>query len=244
MTSLWNSTISDWALNSGYRFSAETLVPLSKAPKTRFQPDDAPTDQVSAVIGAYDNGVRGLIFNSDIFRQSENEAAREQARSNGFNVPWSAEKRQERAKEITGLQVTDAFEQELLIETGSLEQVMGVMQQCIDDLLISKGLDPKIIATLSREPMPRQQIIWAMRTQEAYPTDLVRKRLSGKVDLRVLVDENGKVIDCATNPAGEDPRFDIAACESAFKYAKFDAARDMNGMPTKGFFSTTVIYSL
>lgn len=224
--------------------SSKTLAPISKVPRIRFEPDDSFTNAVAPSINSYSDGSRGIAFGgATIFRGAELEVARNASRANGFSAPWNASKRQERAQQITGLLVTDAFERDILLETGPLGKAMGVLRQCIDDLFSSKGLDPATMSSLSRNPAPIDQMSWAKRTRDDYPRDLWREGLGANVHLRVLVDENGKVVECTTNPGGEDPRFADAACKSAFKYAKFQAARDADGTPTKGFFSTTVIYS-
>lgn len=223
--------------------SSQTLTPIYNNPKFRFEPDDTFTDAKAPVITVYADGARGIIFSgATILRGEEFEATQKAHRAKDFGVGQSAEKLNERAQEITGLQIKGAFKRDIFLETGPLGKAMGVLRLCIDDLLTSKGLDPAVLRSLSLPPEPIKQRSWAWGMQNDYPRLLVKEEKTAKVDLRLLVDENGEVAECKTNPGGEDPVVADAACKSMFKYARFKAALDAEGNPTKGIFSTIVTY--
>lgn len=77
-----------------------------------------------------------------------------------------------------------------------------------------------------------------------YPSRAVRAGESGEVGVLVLVGGDGLVTDCLAEKSSGSASLDLSACEDIRQYARFEPARDRNGLKSAGVFRTTLRYRL
>lgn len=75
-----------------------------------------------------------------------------------------------------------------------------------------------------------------------YPDNLVLNRISGLVEMRMTVDETGKVRDCVPQMTIWVPQFGVDACREMERWGKFKPAQDIHGKPVPALYRTAVMY--
>ncbi|KQM14801.1 hypothetical protein ASE49_11620 [Novosphingobium sp. Leaf2] len=78
------------------------------------------------------------------------------------------------------------------LETGSLGKPFAAMRQCTAALVASWGLDERVQAGRLRQLRPLGQTQWAPEIQKIYPLELAAKGMQARVNVRILVDTDGK----------------------------------------------------
>lgn len=220
-------------------------VPLGKKPaKTRFEPDPLPKEQPLVMRLDYSDGKVGILYHDTLFPNTDLDPVSDEARDRMTALQLDPTGRDRRESEITGLLIEDAFSQDLRIQTGSLHPAMEVMRKCLLDLATTEGLDAEKIATLSRPAIANDLKGLAKSIQEKYPTRMVRKGQSAAIDIRLIVDTDGRPVDCKTLNDGQDESFSTTACERVMKEARFQPALDAQGKPVKAYWSTSIIYRI
>ncbi len=85
---------------------------------------------------------------------------------------------------------------------------------------------------------------WAGRIQANYPTRAAREERGGRVGVRVTITIDGRVDSCSVTSSSGSPDLDEAACDGMTRYARFNPARDAEGNPMPGSYSTAIVYKL
>jgi TonB family protein len=145
--------------------------------------------------------------------------------------------------DIDNLLVKDFAKTPVLLKTGNLVKPMAAMDECLDQLVTTWGIDAKKHKSLSRNALPiNNPGSWL--TSEDYPRNLLRKGVRGIVNFRLIVDDKGGVESChiqrSTRPVG----FDEAVCKIISDRAKFEPALDDKGQGIKSFYSNSVIFNI
>jgi hypothetical protein len=179
-----------------------------------------------------------------VFKNSELDPSSDEERARLKPLEQDHAGRDRRESEITGLFVRNGFSKDILLQTGSLHAPMDILRRCLADLAATEGLDPQKITTLSRDAEPKDEEALAWMIQQDYPSEMVRKGKSGSVDIRLIVDEQGKPISCKSRNDGQDPTFTRTACDEVMKHGLFDPGLDAEGKPTKAYWTTSIIYRL
>lgn len=141
---------------------------------------------------------------------------------------WPVAERQQREAAITGLQVAGAFEQQVLLLTGPMDEAMDAMRACVDDLYVSWGFDPRINDTVAVLPKPANPDRWNNRVMGA---SVPRAGSRGGLSMRFvfLVGVDGRTAQCRAPNAQADPKFAEAYCNAFERHARFDPAQDASG---------------
>jgi TonB family protein len=145
--------------------------------------------------------------------------------------------------DIDNLLVKDFAKTPVLLKTGNLVKPMAAMDECLDQLVTTWGIDAKKHKSLSRNALPiNNPGSWL--TSEDYPRNLLRKGVRGIVNFRLIVDDKGGVESChiqrSTRPVG----FDEAVCKIISDRAKFEPALDDKGQGIKSFYTNNVIFNI
>lgn len=85
---------------------------------------------------------------------------------------------------------------------------------------------------------------WSAQIQNNYPSAALRREEEGTVGVAVTIGANGRVSGCSVTRSSGSSRLDRAACQGMRRYARFNPAKDRNGNPTTGSFSTSITYRL
>lgn len=79
---------------------------------------------------------------------------------------------------------------------------------------------------------------WA--TTNDYPSRALREEREGTTGFRLTVGPDGKVVDCTVTRSSGSSDLDEAACSNIRRRARFDPAKDGDGNPTTGSYSSSV----
>lgn len=79
---------------------------------------------------------------------------------------------------------------------------------------------------------------WA--TTNDYPSRALREEREGTTGFRLTVGPDGKVTDCQVTRSSGSDDLDAATCSNIRRRARFDPAKDGNGQPTTGSYSSSV----
>lgn len=115
-------------------------------------------------------------------------------------------------------------------DMGSMASAMAALDKCSDDLIKSWGLDPAVQHQLKHGPRPASDIATWFRPDD-YPAGAANMGLGGAVIIRLLVDTDGRVQNCAVTKSGGDKVFQDATCQAATKRASFQPAIGPDGQP-------------
>ncbi len=79
---------------------------------------------------------------------------------------------------------------------------------------------------------------WA--TTNDYPSRALREEREGTTGFRLTVGPDGKVVDCTVTRSSGSSDLDEAACSNIRRRARFEPAKDGEGNPTTGSYSSSV----
>ena len=79
---------------------------------------------------------------------------------------------------------------------------------------------------------------WA--TTNDYPSRALREEREGTAGFRLTIGPDGKVVDCTVTRSSGSSDLDEAACSNIRRRARFDPAKDGDGNPTTGSYSSSV----
>lgn len=81
-------------------------------------------------------------------------------------------------------------------------------------------------------------------TNDDYRPRWIQEELSGTARFTLQIDARGKVTGCSITRSTGHAALDIATCDLVSKRARFDAARDSNGKPVAGTWSSSVTWRI
>ncbi len=125
-----------------------------------------------------------------------------------------------------------------IFETGSLAEPLAAMRNCMDDLLTSWGVDPKV--QLQRLPLPEgSKTRWI--TDDDFPPLAWTENRGGVVKFRLAVDAVGFPTVCVVQEEAVGGK-DLGAhtCKLMMQRARFKPALDRDGKPVAYFFRSFV----
>lgn len=138
------------------------------------------------------------------------------------------------------LALQSALKKDLVMETGSMGEPLAALRACTEELITHWGLDLERQRTLSRRPTPRSNPeTWI--SPNDYPGGA---RRNGLVRFRLIVDEKGKVADCAIQSATQPKHFAQTVCSRLSRRARFEPALDSSGQPIRSYYTGSVTFML
>lgn len=149
----------------------------------------------------------------------------------------------ERLGAIQSVTIAKNDKQVLELQLGGLQKPFAVMDQCIDGLVRSWGVDPEVEKQLKMRARPASDPGQWIKTSD-YPIDMVRAGQPAVVQMRLDIDAEGKVFGCHILETTRPKEFDDAVCKSLSKRASFSPAIDANGNPVVSYWARTVRFAL
>ena len=233
------------------RFSPSTTLQTTVATKAakiarrsyRFRFGDAEWDEIDHPLYAqFGNGLQGVIFRHALFEIpfDEDTEAREWDRFQRENDISALEA--EAAAKVASVTISRAFHEDIVLNTGSLEEPFRALNGCVDDLLNRWGIDVAAHKTRSRSPLPLDPAK-AVR-MVSYPPKMLRQNLPGLVNVRLDIDKTGRVTDCHIQMPLSDPEFETSSCADIQHALEFEPALDRDGNPMKSYFVTAVHFRI
>ncbi|MGB3166741.1 MAG: energy transducer TonB [Alteraurantiacibacter sp.] len=233
-----NPLVAMVASNDFDRLNRPRDFSFSFAPDAEFQEVDFPMGIDSDDLG------KGAMFYTSLMT-AEQRALSGELRS-GHSIPLAIEDkvRDTREAAITHVTVNGLFEEPIVLETGSIHPAMGVMRQCMDELVEHWGVDVEAHRTLLRTVQPLEMNSWVRRVQQYYPRSALMRGQQAYVRIRLNVSEEGRATDCAIQASFNEAVFDEAACRQLLRYSRFEPALDANGDPIASYWHTAVRYQV
>jgi hypothetical protein len=147
----------------------------------------------------------------------------------------------ERVKAVTYLKVGKPLKQPIILELGRMDRPMAVMDQCIDHLMTTWGIDVQKHKNLKRQVRPTVSPgRWI--TTDDYPTKMLGQGQAAIVDVRLDVDGEGNAVGCHIQATTRPKEFDDAVCKSLMRRAKFTPALDADSKPIQSYWKSTVTF--
>jgi hypothetical protein len=148
----------------------------------------------------------------------------------------------ERAATIDHITLVGAFGRQYTLRFGSLEKPMKAMQECVDELMTHWNIDVEAHKTLMRPAIP-VNLAEVPRMMD-YPPRMVRESMPGLVNIRLAIDETGRITGCRIQMPLSDPAFEESTCADIQHALDFDPALDKDGKPIASFWITRVVFTL
>lgn len=141
---------------------------------------------------------------------------------------------------ITSIHLRGAIADPLILETGSLADVLARLRECSTSLSYELQLASSPIGGLSKGPQAVGHDNWL--PSGIYPDYLVRSGIGATLEVRLTVAPTGRPSNCVVLGATRSQLFDDALCLALMKRAKFEPALDSEGSPTASYYLTTVTF--
>ena len=224
-------------LASGKRLGATERELLSYG----FAPGGEETKVDHPLFGKGDDGVTTWQFSAKLLPDDKDDDGE---RDTGAFKDREAElnrRYEERLAEIRTIRFIDGVVKPVALNLGDMVRPMAAMEQCVDDLTASWGLDPVVQNELQCPPRPKSNPGRWIKVGD-YPETLLRKGISGKIPFRLMVDAGGLVTSCKIQALYSDSAFEKAVCPVLGKRASFDPALDAKGQPVASVWTTSVVF--
>jgi TonB family protein len=128
----------------------------------------------------------------------------------------------------------------LSFETENMRAAFQALNDCTSDLLRAWGLEPEKHSVYTPPNWQNERRI-ARRLQEAYPRAALVAGESGIFRLRVIIEKDGSISDCFIENSTAVESLNSPACDM-MRRAKFEPARDRDGIAMRSFYATTITY--
>lgn len=105
---------------------------------------------------------------------------------------------------------------------------MKALETCQKDLLVTWGMDPKVVASIAAFPTLPGGILSLFSTND-YPMSAIRSEEQGTSGVRFWVSEEGKIRDCQVVEPSGSKTLDNQTCAIISRRARFQSARTHSG---------------
>lgn len=144
---------------------------------------------------------------------------------------------------ITSVLFDNALERPVSLQLGSMTNALDALRTCVDDLLLSWGMDPAGAALMVVPAERIGQADWARRVNRAYPRDMMREGRSAIVRVVIAIAADGTVAHCHAHNPQPYPQFEETTCRVLQEHARYRPARDAEGNAVPSFDSMDVAFS-
>lgn len=171
---------------------------------------------------------------------AELQAAKNAAENEWIDAPPISEERQKAVKYLT---IGKPLRRSVTLETGSMRGGLAALDKCVDNLMISWGVDIERHKSLTRKVRPQQSPARWVVSQD-YPLQMLRDGQPAIVDFRLSVGPDGVPTACHIQSTTRAKEFDTAVCQSVMRRARFDPALDAGGKPIASYYLNRVRFQL
>lgn len=155
---------------------------------------------------------------------------------------WTDPEREKVTSAVDAIEIRRAGET-MRLETGNMRAPMSVLTACSENLVAESGIDIEAHKTLSRRATPRDLEALEKEISRSYPESAERESKTGRVQLRINVDETGKATGCHAASEFSHPDLDKSLCDVLTTKTIYDPALDSQGSPIPSYFVETVYYA-
>lgn len=215
---------------------------LDRAPVLRFLPAGTEERYSLVAFGEYGEGLQGLAIYALILpppppagAAAPGERWRPQFWRNG--LPYAGHSTRSTAIELSG-----AFERDIVLETGDLHRPFEAMGECMDDLQKEWDLASAKGVELSQLPVPRNLETWAEPIMERFPRELMRFAGLTQIRARVIVGADGRPEQCRIIEPVVDDAYERRTCGIVLEDGEYEPARDASGEPVRALYVQDIVY--
>ena len=138
----------------------------------------------------------------------------------------------EYAAGVRGVSLGEGLTEPVRIETGSLRNVVAVMQDCTYNLLDSWEINGAKHRSISRMVVPSEG---TTLPQGTVGFEDFGKMAGGANQVRLMIDENGAPTSCHIHSPSLDQSTNDAICAHLMRNARFEPALDADGQPMASY---------
>jgi TonB family protein len=120
---------------------------------------------------------------------------------------------------------------------------MAALNTCSADLVRAWDLDLERHRTMTRRPVWSNRAEIVRRVAARYPGQALFRGDQGIVNMRVMLDAEGRVTDCQLERATSAESLVSPACRE-MQQARFLSALDGEGKAMKSFYAVTIVYKI
>ena len=162
------------------------------------------------------------------------------------SIDWRAIEREAAARtdsiEVRGTTLRGRTRGDLRLQLGNLEAPLKALNECVDELVTHWNIDVEAHKTLSRPAMPVD--FAASSSMIGYPPKMVRRNMPGLVNIRLSIDEAGRVTACHIQMPLSDSEFEASSCADIQHAFEFEPALDKDGKPIASYWTTRVLFRI
>ncbi|MEM6476642.1 MAG: TonB family protein [Pseudomonadota bacterium] len=144
----------------------------------------------------------------------------------------------EQVAAVTELRLGRALRQKLVLKTGSMTAPLADLDACARKVIAA------FQARTAKAAYPVDTARWTGIISRNYPTHMLLAEQEGQITVSLTIGTNGRVSNCEVTQVKGPTSFNDTVCMLMFKHATFEPARDAEGEPIPGMFSTSVIFRL
>ena len=113
---------------------------------------------------------------------------------------------------------------------GRAAAAIQSLRACDEGLLASWGVDPQLMNSLQRKPVPAGKLSDWVRDAD-YPDEAIRARQSGSAVVRFTIATDGRARDCVTVASSGSTLLDSQTCRLLTMRARYEPALGPDGKP-------------
>lgn len=152
---------------------------------------------------------------------------------------WAALIREAKSGKPTQLSIEFLRDWNVHLNVGLVQVPLSALNRCVDDLVRSWGLDPDEQRARRTGPIPATSMGMWVKPDE-FPREQNRKGVGGTVIVRLGVDAQGGITDCAVARSGGDDVFQDLTCRHVKERGRFKPAIGADGKPIASFFTSRI----
>ncbi len=146
------------------------------------------------------------------------------------------------ASNVKAIEILRGHEAQVVLDTGSLGTANRMMDQCARDQLSHWGVDPDTEDKIVRRPFAQSPMSWFSYTD--YPMESLRKNQESALQVRLLVDAEGKVTKCTPMTFVADEAFPKKVCEVFSTRGHFEPAELADGTKVPSYYVQRIQFRL
>lgn len=129
------------------------------------------------------------------------------------------------------------------LATPGLAKVMDALEKCQADLHQFWNIAPEK-ASLVAEPAVPDRPLHGYYSERDYPSVALWRQQGGSVELGLLIDESGRIAECAIESTSRIASLDANSCAIMRERAKFAPARDQAGKPVRSHMVVPITWKI
>jgi hypothetical protein len=224
---------------------ASNRMKATRSGSFRYRFDEATGWRESGIANALKmaDGFSGVLFSPSFMNLPEYDELDDQQAQEAYlqTIDWRTMEK-EAAAGVESITLSGAFPQTLTLQFGPLDKPIAALNQCINELMTHWGIDVEAHKSLTRQAAPIN--LPDASKMVDYPPKMLRQGMPGLVNVRLAIDERGRITACHIQMPLSDAAFEESSCADIEHALEFDPALDKDGKPIASYWVTRVIFQI